>query len=75
MKYRLTYVCPLCGCNCVYESQETDQETCLQWLAKRMRLNDLNADRFNDYPMYVPHKCTDGSVGIARLSGFKKVVE
>lgn len=74
MKYFTTYKCAMCGCELRYgKPQEIPQDDLPGLLGKI-----VSNQRFmgNPYlyqaPMYIPHKCNDGSAGMAYFSGFRR---
>lgn len=73
-KYYATYKCPLCGTLIYYgEPSEVPYDKLPELLGKV-----INNQRFQGHPilhqapMHIPHKCKDGSAGLAQFAGFRK---
>ena len=62
MKYYVTYKCPLCGTLIKYgKPKEIKQGELVERATKEIHAFG---------PAYIPHKCSNGNVGIALYAGF-----
>lgn len=75
MKYNAVYKCPLCGTKIVYgESYEIPRDELPNLLGMVVQNQMfMNNPALYVAPMYLPHKCKDGSAGLAQFSGFECV--
>lgn len=77
-KYFAAYKCQLCGKVVMYgEPAELPDDNAAHQLVQQFI--GIQKNQSNPFvkkpPMYVPHRCKDGSAGIAMFSGFAKVKE
>ena len=72
-KYRILYKCPMCN-TCIKSDKDRniDQDILPELLAKVWK-NQLFAGNpyLYEAPMYIPHKCSNGSAGLAQFIGFE----
>ena len=74
MKYSAIYKCPLCGQLIRYgQPHEVPYDELPRLLGKVVQ-NQLFAGNpvLHEAPMHIPHKCQDGSAGLACFAGFLK---
>ena len=74
MKYSAIYKCPLCGQLIRYgQPHEVPYDELTRLLGKVIQ-NQLFAGNpvLHKAPMHIPHKCKDGSAGLAYFAGFLK---
>ena len=72
-KYYAAYKCPLCGTLLQYGAAKSVPYDALPELLGRVVRNQKFAGNpyLYEAPMQVPHKCPDGSAGLAYFAGFK----
>lgn len=75
MKYSAIYKCLLCGQFIRYGSPHEVPYNELPRLLGKVIKNQLFAGNpaLHEAPMHIPHKCKDGSAGLAYFAGFLKV--
>lgn len=75
MTYRATYRCPLCNTLFWYGNCVDIPESHLPDLLGKFVANQRFAGNpyLYEAPLYIPHKCRDGSAGLAHFAGFKPV--
>lgn len=73
-KYYATYKCPLCGTIIQYGvPREVPYEKLPELLGKVIRNQQFQGNPYlYEAPMHIPHKCADGSAGLAYFAGFHK---
>ena len=74
-KYFATYKCQMCGAVIKYgESADLEPQKIHQLVDRVVKMNQYFAE--NQSPqqaqMYLPHRCKDGSGGLALFVGFKR---
>lgn len=72
-KYYVTYKCPLCGTLLCYgEPEEIPYDKLPELLAKVIRNQQFAGNPYlYQAPMHIPHRCKDGSAGLATFAGFR----
>ena len=72
-KYYAAYKCPLCGALLQYgDAQSIPYDALPDLLGKVVRNQQFAGNPYlHKDPMQVPHKCPDGSAGLAYFAGFK----
>ena len=72
-RYYAAYKCPLCGALLQYGESQSVPYAELPTLLGKVVGNQRFAGNpyLHQAPMQVPHKCPDGSAGIAYFAGFK----
>ena len=76
-KYFAMYKCQMCGAVIKYgESADLPPEAIHQLLGKVVQQNQLFAGNpaLHQAQMYLPHRCKDGSGGLAVFAGFKREI-
>lgn len=76
MKYRMAYKCQLCGAVVTSPRVNDVPYNDLPKLCANVVKNQMfmgNQYLYNE-PMQVPHKCEDGSCGMAYFAGFRREV-
>lgn len=72
-KYQAAYKCPLCGKLIVGELTDVPEEKLPELLGKYVKSQYFSSNPYIETPPpYVPHKCADGSAGLAPFAGFIK---
>ena len=72
-KYRAAYKCPLCGKLIVGELTDVPEEKLPELLGAYVKSQYFSSNPYIETPFpYVPHKCADGSVGLAPFVGFRR---
>lgn len=71
-KYFAAYKCQLCGHTIMYgDPTELQPEALPEFLAKVMQRMQMQSNPFIiKPPLYLPHKCKNGCVGVAQFAGF-----
>lgn len=71
-KYRAAYKCPLCGSIfCTGDATEIPYDELPILLGKVIRNQKFAGNPYlYQAPMHIPHKCRDGSAGLAQFAGF-----
>ena len=73
-KYIALYKCPLCGVQFTPGSPtEVPPDKLPQLLARVVSNQRFLGTQLYNAPMHVPHKCKDGSAGLAYFAGFSKI--
>ena len=77
MKYSAIYKCCLCGQWIRYEEPHEVPYDKLPELLGCVIENQKFTENpaLHEAPMYIPHKCRDGNVGLAYFAGFIKEVQ
>ena len=73
-KYIAVYKCPLCGAAVQYGNPrqvpyDMLPDLCLQVVKNQRFIGTM----LYEAPMHIPHKCSDGSCGMAHFAGFMKI--
>ena len=73
-KYYAVYKCQLCGTPLGYgEAKEIPYDKLPELLGKVIQSQQFaNNPYLQTAPMHIPHKCKDGSAGLAYFAGFRK---
>lgn len=73
--YYAAYKCPLCGATIRYGEPTEIPYDALPGLCGQVVRNQtfINNPALYTAPMQVPHKCPDGSCGLAYFAGFKRL--
>lgn len=72
-KYRAAYKCPLCGKLIVGELTDVPEEKIPELLGEYAKSQSFFSPFYVKGPLpFVPHKCADGSAGLAPFVGFIK---
>lgn len=73
-KYETRYRCQMCGQEMRYGNQtEVPYEKLPELLSQVVTNQHFVGTALYRAPMYIPHKCSDGSGGMAAFIGFKKI--
>ena len=71
--YHATYKCPLCGTLILYgEARPVPYDKLPELCAKVVKNQQFIGTMLYQAPMHIPHKCADGSCGMAYFAGFKE---
>ena len=72
-KVKMAYKCPLCGMLILSTSVREVEYNDLPSMCGKMVANQrfVGTTIYNE-PLQIPHKCKDGSCGMAYFAGFKK---
>lgn len=70
--YKALYKCEICGQIQMYgDPVEADQDIAEKVVIKVISNQQFIGSALYKAPMYVTHRCTDGSVGISRFIGMR----
>lgn len=73
-KYIALYKCQMCGQQIQYGGEaEVPYDKLPELLAAVIKQQRFIGSVFYQAPMHIPHKCADGSGGLACFVGFKKI--
>ena len=73
MKYFAAYKCPMCSTHLMYgDPKEMKEEDLPELLAKVVKEQKLLGTGLYRAPMHIPHRCSNGSAGLAQFIGFRK---
>lgn len=73
-KYEVRYRCQMCGQELRQGNQaEVPYEQIPKLLARVVTNQQFIGTALYNAPQYIPHKCPDGSGGLAAFIGFKKI--
>lgn len=75
MMHRAAYKCPLCGSVLLYGDAKEIPYNELPTLLGMVINNQQFAGNpyLHKVPMHIPHRCPDGSAGLAAFAGFMRV--
>lgn len=73
-KYEPRYRCQMCGQELRFGNQaEIPYDKIPELLGKVVATQQFIGTALHQAPQYLPHKCPDGSGGLAAFIGFKKI--
>lgn len=73
-KYRAVYKCLLCGALLRHgQEQEVPYDKLPELCAMVVKNQQFVGTMFYRAPLQIPHKCKDGSCGMAHFAGFQEV--